>query len=190
MAGSLDDLFQPLILVGRKHKRCFVSTSRRWGALQPPNLPPANRARCTPPMWDPFEPENLTRNVIATPGCSPIQHSSGCLFVQLSAAEHNQCNAGRATGSKDMRVISGCAERMGCPQGVLLEPHSALFKLPGILSGSHKPSSLPSTCKTFKLSHFHPFGAAASVQWECPSPDSAASLGSCLLNRLYLGPKR
>lgn len=42
VAGALDDLFQPLVLVGRKHKRCFVSTKGRWGALQPPNLLLAN----------------------------------------------------------------------------------------------------------------------------------------------------
>lgn len=156
----------PFVLVARKHKRCFVSTSRRWGALQPLNLPPANRARCALPMWDPFEPENLTRNII---GYSPIQPSSGCLFVQLSAAVHSQCSTGSVMGSEDERVISGCAERMGCPQGVLSEAHSALFKLPGILSGSHKPSSLPSTCKAFKPSHFHPFGAAAVFSGSAPT---------------------
>lgn len=44
MAGSLDDLFQPFVLVGKKHKRCFVSMNRRQGVLQPPNLPFASGA--------------------------------------------------------------------------------------------------------------------------------------------------
>ena len=146
---------------------CFHE--QEMGSAPASKSPACQRSLMHSPMWDPFESKNLTRNVIATPGCSPIQHSSGSLFVQHSAAVHNQCNMYRATGFKDVWVISGCVEKMVCPQGVLFEPHSALFKLLGILSGSYKPSSLPSTCKTFEQSHFHPFGAAAVFGVNAPT---------------------
>lgn len=143
---------------------CFHK--REMGSAPVSKSPACQRSLMHSPMWDPFEPENLTRNVIATPGCSPIQHNSSSLFVQCSAAVHNQCNMQRATGFKDMWVISGCVEKLVCPQGVLFELHSALFKLLGISPGS---SSLPSTCKTFEPSHFHPFGAAAVSSVNAPT---------------------
>lgn len=145
VAGSLDDSFQPLVLIARKHKRCFVSTSRRWGVLQPPNLPPANRARCTPPMWDPFEPENLTRNVTAAPGCPPHPAQQRLLICSApSCCEQSEQRGALKTCGQSLAVLKGWAVHRECfwshtrhclssqgPCLALTSPHSsqALVKL-------------------------------------------------------------